>query len=242
MLTLLTDRLQVTDTCFLYPCLTYDAAGVDHVVVRDTRGSRMTLSATELGYADQAALIADLEAANVALCGAGSDDPLEYVGISTKDMCRTVDQKKVVIQFCKLQDGKVEMKDLDSGAVLADLSAYTLDCIATFEKCFSFTQTIQDGETTDLTAVLAAFGSGLGIAGFDFDLKPIGGDGRSGYVSTTSNATSAGPHGDRNLDGGGSHKIDPERLPDNTYNRLDLSQTFSVDAGSVALLSVSIIM
>ena len=111
-----------------------------------------------------------------------------------------------------------------------------------FEKCFPFNIIIQDGECITLQDVLDKFPAGKGIAGYDIDLKHLNGDGRDGFKASTSDATMEGPHGEGNLDGGGGFDIKPERLPDNTYNRLDLTQKFCSCEGSVLNLGISIIL
>lgn len=111
-----------------------------------------------------------------------------------------------------------------------------------FEKCFPFNLVLQDGECKTLQEVLDSFPGAKGVAGYDIDLKPVNGHGRDKFVATTSDATMEGPHGTLDLDGGGSNNIKPERLPDGTYNRVDLSQKFCSCPGSVVHLGISIIL
>lgn len=122
--------------------------------------------------------------------------------------------------------------DSDTVTVFEICKPYTIDIVGAKKMCFS-----------DIVAELAANGvttTAADIVGFDFDLKPINGEAVSGILATTSDATSAGAQGNRNLDGGGSHQIQPQRLPDNTFYRLG-DQCFTVADGSVAVLSVSYI-
>ena len=136
----------------------------------------------------------------------------------------------------------------ETGNVIDPLPAPSIgDCIApaeTFERCFPFSYTIQDGDSKTLSdlMILSGVSGAIGVGGFDYDLKPIDGDGTGGFVATTSQATSSGAHGFRDLDGGGSFQIQPDRLPDGTINQLDLGQTFSTVSGTVTTILISIIL
>jgi len=114
------------------------------------------------------------------------------------------------------------------------------------ESCKTFVFDIKDNETvcfTEIVAKLAAAGITTtvnDIVGFDFDLKPLRGDAIGGYKATTSQATSTGGQGDRDLDGGGSFKVNPTQKINGAFNRLS-NQCFTAAAGSVAVLSINYI-
>lgn len=159
--------------------------------------------------------------------------------------------KPMLVELIRNEDGTFDryvahLMD-GTGTVIDPLLATDIgDCekVETFEKCFPFTYTIQNGDTKTLADLMALAGvsGAIGVGGFDFDLKPIDGDGSAGFVASTSQATSNGTHGFRDLDGGGSFQIKSDRLPDGTINQLNLSQSFSTFSGSVATILIDIIL
>jgi len=74
MISLGTDKIilgEGDDCCFLFPCFTYDKVGTDTVTLKDGRGQRYRLTPACTGLADQAAIVAFIESANLALCASG---------------------------------------------------------------------------------------------------------------------------------------------------------------------------
>ena len=167
-------------------------------------------------------------------------------GVAFLELCKN--GVKVKLEVCKLSDGTIMYTPSDGSAVITGsivdvfAAGYTVECEVVFERCFPFNIVIQDGECITLQEIIDKFPEAKGIAGYDIDLKSLLGDGRDGFKASTSDATMEGPHGEGNLDGGGGFDIKPERLPDNTYNRLDLTQKFCSCEGSVLNLGVSIIL
>lgn len=161
-----TDKVIIIDadgnTCYLYPCLDYYPAGVDHVMVKDRSGNKFRLCPESTGLVDQMAILAFLEDANVQLgCAGGDVDPeYEFVGITTTLYCRLSDNKKVIIRTCKLEDGSIEITDTDSGATLTDAtlaSGYDAECAALECVCTEMSYQLQEGQTIDYEGLLAHF-------------------------------------------------------------------------------------
>ena len=99
---------------------------------------------------------------------------------------------------------------------------------------------LKDGVTITLQDIVTAE-SAIGVSSFDFDLKPVGGETMDGFTSTTAQAMSTGPIGNRDLDPGGSFSEDTIQYSDGSFRELPLTQTFVVSNGSIAELNVELI-
>lgn len=113
---------------------------------------------------------------------------------------------------------------------------------STFEICLPYTIELKE-ETICLDDIVSNPPAGITpskIVGFEFTLKPIGGETFDGFTSTTSDATSTGPIGDRNFDSLEKWTITPDRLPDGTFNALP-NQCITVEAGSIGVLNINFI-
>lgn len=162
--------------------------------------------------------------------------------------------RKGTLEIIRLEDGTIDKyvwHELGgAGAIIESTTSGDFTVCpkvqVEFEVCKPYTFDMSNGETlcfADIVSILAADGittTTKDIVGFEFVLKPVSGDAVSGTQATTSDATSTGAQGNRNLDGGGHHTILPQRLPDNNFYRLG-DQCFTVAAGSVAVLSIQYI-
>ena len=116
------------------------------------------------------------------------------------------------------------------------------------ERLYAYNYEIPAGSTVNLADVMAAAATSTGlaftgVASVDYDLKYVGGDFVNLTQSTTSEASENGPHGARNLDSGGSSlmAVQYESFNPIIYRKHSLSQSYSVAAGSVAILKLELI-
>ena len=117
------------------------------------------------------------------------------------------------------------------------------------EKLYTYNYEIPTGTTVTLSDVMgiAATATGkafIGVAGVDFDLKYLDGDSVDGVTqAATSDANESGPHGQRNLDSGGSSQMGIAYESQNPiiYRKHELAQSYTAITGSVAILKIEFI-